>query len=251
VAAIDSIAANERPHRPLTDFYGDARQRPEYIAHLFDTSAEHYDWISSVLAFGTDRYYRKLALKKAGLIPGMRLLDVATGTGLVARAALDLGLKTGDVVGIDPSAGMLRENSRTTGIQLFRGFGEKLPFASNSFDFISMGYALRHVESLPALFAEFRRVLKPDGRVLVLEISRPDSNVIRFLLKTFMSTVVPVIARLRSNRSELRELLRYYWATIDECVPPPTILRSLGNAGFTRVERRRYGTVLNDYFAQK
>src|SRR5688500_3599378 len=87
-------SAAERPHRPLTDFYREAQERPEYIAHLFDCSAAHYDWISAVLAFGTDRFYRRLALKNAGLAPGMRLLDVATGTGLVARAAMDLGLSS-------------------------------------------------------------------------------------------------------------------------------------------------------------
>jgi demethylmenaquinone methyltransferase/2-methoxy-6-polyprenyl-1,4-benzoquinol methylase len=167
------------------------------------------------------------------------------------RAALDLGLAPASITGIDPSAGMLRENSRATGIQLLRGFGEKLPFASETFDFISMGYALRHVESLPALFAEFRRVLKPGARALVLEISRPDSSAVRALLRTYMATIVPVIARFRTRQPELRELLRYYWATIEECVPPSSITQALAGAGFRQVERRRFGPMLNDYFAQK
>lgn len=246
-----SAAAIDRPHRPLTDFYADPRQRPEYVAGLFDASAEHYDWVCALLAFGTDRFYRKLALGKAGLRPGMRMLDVATGTGLVARAALGLGLKREDIAGVDPSAGMLRENERTTGIQLLQGFGESLPFVSSSFDFISMGYALRHVESLPELFREFRRVLKPGGKVLVLEISKPDSRILRLILKTFMATIAPSISRFRTNRAELRELLRYYWATIEECVPPASITEALREAEFSVVERRRYGPMLNDYFAQK
>jgi demethylmenaquinone methyltransferase / 2-methoxy-6-polyprenyl-1,4-benzoquinol methylase len=242
---------NERPHRPLTNFYADPQARPEYIAGLFNASAEHYDWVSGLLAFGTDRFYRKLALRKAGLVPGMRLLDVATGTGLVARAALDLGLKPSEIVGIDPSAGMLRENQRSTGIQLLQGCGENLPVAPDSFDFISMGYALRHVESLPSLFAEFRRVLRPGCRALVLEISRPDSRLLRAILKTYMATIAPVISRFRTSKVELRELLRYYWATIEECVPPESIIEALREAGFRSVERRRFGPVLNDYFAEK
>ena len=92
-----------QPHRPLTEFYSAPAERPEYIAHLFNESAKHYDWISSILAFGSDKYYRRIALGKAGLKPGMRMLDVATGTGLVARAALQLGMAHGDVVGLDPS----------------------------------------------------------------------------------------------------------------------------------------------------
>ncbi|HVK59228.1 MAG TPA: class I SAM-dependent methyltransferase [Candidatus Kapabacteria bacterium] len=243
--------ASARPHRPLTEFYQRPSERPEYIAHLFNSSAQYYDWISSVLAFGSDRYYRKMALRKAGLKPGMRMLDVATGTGLVARAALQLGLPKKDVIGLDPSAGMLGENSKTTGIQLFRGFGERLPFKDASFDFISMGYALRHVESLSELFTEFRRVLKPGGRVLVLEISRPQSSFATAILRAYMNNALPVIARFRTNSKELRELLKYYWATIEECVPPDSIVDALKAAEFANVERRRFGPMLNDYFAEK
>src|SRR5688572_13231358 len=192
-----------------------------------------------------------VALNKAGLKPGMRMLDVATGTGLVARAALQLGMKPSDIIGLDPSAGMLNENSKTTGIQLLRGFGEHLPLASGSFDFISMGYALRHVESLAALFNEFRRALKPGGRVLVLEISRPQSQLMTAVLRAYMKTALPVIARLRTSSAELRELLKYYWATIEECVPPDRIVGELQRAGFAKVERRRFGPMLNDYFAER
>ena len=251
MALAEPIVSPERPHRPLTEFYSAPGERPEYIAHLFNASARHYDWISSVLAFGSDRYYRRIALRKAGLEPGMRMLDVATGTGLVARAALQLGMKPTEIIGLDPSAGMLHENSKTTGIQLLRGFGEHLPFQSGSFDFISMGYALRHVESLAELFAEFRRVLKPGGRVLVLEISRPKSQAMTAILRAYMKTALPVIARLRTSSAELRELLKYYWATIEECVPPDRIVGELQRAGFAKVERRRFGPMLNDYFAER
>ncbi|HEV8541100.1 MAG TPA: class I SAM-dependent methyltransferase, partial [Verrucomicrobiae bacterium] len=117
---------SHRPHRPLTEFYSATRERSDYLANLFDNSASHYDWISALLAFGTDARYRRAALGKAGLKPGMRMLDVATGTGLTARAALQLGLDRDSVFGLDPSTGMLSQNR--AGILLFRGFGEKLPF---------------------------------------------------------------------------------------------------------------------------
>lgn len=244
-------AQTGRPHRPLTEFYSSPEQRAEYVANLFNRSAVHYDWISAVLSFRSDRYYRRTALKRAGLKPGMRMLDVATGTGLVARAALQNGTRPQDIVGLDPSDGMLAENRRTTGIQLFRGFGESLPFRDASFDFISMGYALRHVESLERLFQEFRRVLKPGGLVLLLEISRPASRLGVALLRSYMNGVLPLIARLRARQPELPELMRYYWATIEQCVPPHEIVTALGAARFANVERRRTGPILNDYFARK
>ena len=172
------------PHRDLTEFYESRAQRPEFVMRLFDDTARYYDRISSVLSFGSCKAYRKMALRRAGLAPGMRLLDVATGTGLVAAAALALGLPPADITGLDPSLGMLGENQKLRPVHLVQARGESLPFADNSFDFISMGYALRHVEDLGLLFREFRRVLKPGGRVLILEITRPQSR-LAFALAAF------------------------------------------------------------------
>ena len=248
---ISTASREQAPHRPLTEFYSSPGGRSSYVAHLFNRSARHYDWASGVLAFGSDRVYRKMALQKAGLRAGMQMLDVATGTGLVARAALELGVPAHDILGLDPSTGMLAENQKSTGIQLIRGRGEVLPLKSNSFDFISMGYALRHVEDLLVFFRELKRVLKPGGTVLVLEISRPSSTLAYALLKLYLNTIVPNLARFRTNSAELRELLKYYWATIAECVPPAHITDALNQAEFAQVERRRFGPVLNDYFARK
>ena len=145
---------------------------------------------------------------------------------------------------------MLGENQKTTGIQLLRGFGEALPFRAGSFDFISMGYALRHVESLAALFAELRRVLRPGGTILLLEISRPESVRATAALRFYMSRILPALARLKTSAPELPELLRYYWATIEQCVPPERIVEALRGTGFAQVERRRTGPLLNDYLAR-
>jgi demethylmenaquinone methyltransferase/2-methoxy-6-polyprenyl-1,4-benzoquinol methylase len=249
--AIPTGDSPARPHRPLTEFYSSPEKRSEYVAHLFNRTAAHYDWISAVLSFGTDRWYRRATLRRAGLKPGMRMLDVATGTGLVARAALEIGAAPSEIVGVDPSAGMLEENSRHSGIQLFRGFGEALPFRDQSFDFISMGYALRHVESLDLLFSEFWRVLKPGGTTVVLEISRPASGVAARILKFYMNGLLPLIARARTRAPEFPELMRYYWATIEQCVPPEKIVEALRRTGFREAERRQFGPILNDYIARK
>ena len=240
-----------RPHKDLPEFYARPEVRTEFVTHLFDGTAQYYDRVSAALSFGTCRAYRKMALRRAGLEPHMRMLDVATGTGLVAQAALDLGLPPGRMAGVDPSRGMLEENRKRRSIQLVQGQGERLPFAECSFDFISMGYALRHVEDLGALFGEFHRVLRPGGRVLVLEISRPESRLIRSLARFYLARLLPVLARWFTGNREVGRLLEFYWATIDECVPPPTILSALGESGFVQVERRRMYGMLSDYFAMK
>ena len=148
-----------------------AEDRPESAVAASWTDARHQVSVSArraVNSFGSCRAYRKWALRRAGLKPEMQLLDVATGTGLAAQAALDLGLSPSQIVGLDPSAGMLRENQKRRDILLVQGMGENLPFCEGAFDFICMGYALRHVEDLNVLFREFHRVLLPTRKPRVL-----------------------------------------------------------------------------------
>lgn len=236
------------PHRALVEFYG-SQERAGFVQELFDRTAQHYDRISAMFSFGTDRQYRRMALRRAGLVPGMQLLDVATGTGLVASAALSLGLSPSSIIGIDPSLGMLHQNKSKTPIRLVQGRGETLPFQNASFDFISMGYALRHVEDLLQLFSEFRRVLKPGGRLLILEISRPRSRFAFQGMSLYMNKVVPFLTRLRTRDAGAAQLMKYYWATIAECVPPEQILTALSESGLLNVQRKVMGQVLSEYTA--
>lgn len=252
----EETAAQEKattiaPHRDLPEFYESRAQRPEFVVRLFDETAHHYDRISGILSLGSCRAYRKMALRRAGLKPGMRLLDVASGTGLAAAAALGLGLPPKDIVGLDPSIGMLRENQKRRPIPLVQARGERLPFADNSFDFISMGYALRHVEDLGMLFREFRRVLKPGGRVLIMEITRPESRVAFSMAAFYLGQLVPALTRLFTRNNDAGRLMKFYWATIAECVPPQKILDALADSGLTDVSRKRTGGMLSDYFALK
>jgi demethylmenaquinone methyltransferase / 2-methoxy-6-polyprenyl-1,4-benzoquinol methylase len=238
-----------RPVRDLPEFVPAARKRAEFVQDIFDHTARHYDALSAALSFGTCRAYRRFGLRRAGLRPGMKLLDVATGTGLVARAALQLGLAPGDIIGLDPSTGMLRQNQHRQRISLVQGFGETLPFADQSFDFITMGYALRHVEDLRALFAEFRRVLRPGGKILVLEITRPAGKIATALVRFYMCRILPPLARLCTGNRDTAKLLRFYWTTIEECVPPPVILGALEAVGLRGVKRHITGSLLSDYMA--
>ncbi|WP_238940671.1 class I SAM-dependent methyltransferase, partial [Pseudoroseomonas ludipueritiae] len=102
-----SVSPAQAPHPDLTGYYRDAQERPGFVRRLFDDTAVHYDRINSVFSLGTGAWYRRHALKRAGLKPGARVLDVACGTGLVTREALRLAGPGGTVLGLDPSAGML------------------------------------------------------------------------------------------------------------------------------------------------
>ena len=239
------------PHPVLPDYYSDLAQRPAFVRGLFDRTARYYDHINRLLSFGSGSWHRRQALLRAGLRPGMTVLDVAIGTGLVARQALTV---TGDpqaVIGLDISAGMLAEVRRLLGIPLIQGLMEQLPVADACCDLVSMGYALRHVADLNATFREFHRVLRPGGALLILEITRPAHPIKRALLKFYLGRLVPLLGWLTTGQRDLQTLMHYYWDTIEHCVPPETILQALRDAGFDEAGCRVEFDLFRAYLGRK
>jgi demethylmenaquinone methyltransferase/2-methoxy-6-polyprenyl-1,4-benzoquinol methylase len=234
----------------LTRYYRSEDDRASFINALFDRAARHYDWVGHLLAFGSGPYYRRRTLAEAGLRPPMKLLDVATGTGQVARAATRILGDARAVIGLDPSIGMLRQARLAHAGPLVQGRAEAIPLRDGAFDMLSMGFALRHVATLETAFAEYRRVLKPGGCLLLLEVSRPQSAVIRAAIRVYFKLILPLIIRLGTRSPDARLLMTYYWDTIDECVPPPTILAALRTAGFVDVQHSLRGTCLSEYVAR-
>lgn len=236
------------PHPVLGEYYGDASQRERFVRNIFDETAEWYDDIIGMLSFGSGNRYRKMALERAGLAPGMRMLDLATGTGVVARSAAGI---TKDITASDASIGMLLAGRTKHQLRLVQNAGERLPFPDNSFDFLTIGFALRHFADLRGLFGELFRVLRPNGRVLILEITPPRSRAGYAVLRFHLGTVVPFLARLRSRSAEAEKLMHYYWDTIRSCVPPETILDALRGAGFTGTNRHVELGTFSEYTAVK
>jgi len=237
------------PHAPLLGYYGRAEARTGFVRDIFDRTAPAYDRINTVLSFGSGGRYRRQALRRAGLKPGDRLLDVAVGTGLVAREALAILGRPGDVIGLDLSLGMLLQARRALPVPLLQARAEDIPLADASVDFVSMGYALRHVTDLGLLFTEFRRVLRPGGRVLVMEIARPEGRLAYALAKAYMGRVVPALSRLAGADSHT--LMRYYWDTIDACVPPSEIMSSLGASGLAGIACETQFGIFRAYTARR
>jgi demethylmenaquinone methyltransferase/2-methoxy-6-polyprenyl-1,4-benzoquinol methylase len=204
-----------------------------------------------LMALGSGSWYRRRALQRAGLQTGMSVVDVGVGTGLVAREAARL---VGDgklVLGVDPSSGMIENAIVPPGVQLESGSAESIPAPDASADFLSMGYALRHISDLASAFSEFARVLKPGGRLCLLEITSPRGVVPRVMLKAYLRGVVPIVARFVARHRSVPELMRYYWDTIEACVPPKSILDALAAAGFVDVIRYVEHGVFSEYRARK
>lgn len=238
------------PHPVLGEYYGDEAERQRFIRKIFDETAGDYDRIERMMAQGSGPWYRRQALMRAGLGAGERVLDVGIGTGLVAREALGLIGPTGKLVGVDPSPGMMGE-VKLPGVELVQGRAESIPQPDGAYDFLSMGYALRHISDVNAAFSEFHRVLRPGGRLLVLEISKPVTRTGTLALKAYMRAVVPLLARLVARRSDTALLWRYYWDTIESCIAPPQVVQALQRAGFTDVQRHVELGIFSEYTARK
>ncbi len=238
------------PHAPLTAYYADEQERHRFLRRIFDETASDYDRIEKVLALGSGAWYRGRALRRARLKPGAEVLDVGIGTGLLARQVLKIIGPGGRLVGVDPSPGMMGQ-VQLPGVALLSGRAEALPCPDASCDFVSMGYALRHLADLSAAFAEFHRVLRPGGRLLMLEITRPARPWALFALKAYMRAVVPAVAAVVARQRKTSELWRYYWDTIEACVPPEAVLAALREAGFRRVRRYVELGTFSEYTAFK
>jgi demethylmenaquinone methyltransferase/2-methoxy-6-polyprenyl-1,4-benzoquinol methylase len=239
------------PHPTLERYYADQTGQREFLDSMFGATAPHYGRLDRLVSFGSGPYYRRRALRRAGLKTGMVSLDVATGTGLVAQEARALVGPTGRVTGLDRNAGMLAEARRTLGRGFVRGMAERLPFRGDHFDFLSMGYALRHVTDLDATFREYLRVLKPGGTVLILEFTRPRSRVALALGRLYLKRIVPRLARWRAGSREAETLMSYCWDTVEHCVPANLIMDSLGRSGFESVRRSGSFGLFVEYAGRK
>jgi demethylmenaquinone methyltransferase/2-methoxy-6-polyprenyl-1,4-benzoquinol methylase len=239
------------PHASLGQYYGKDEARANYVRGLFDDAAPHYERINRIMSLGSGVAYRRRALAQAGLRPGMRLLDIATGTGLLLRPAARIVGPTGLVVGLDPSLGMLREARSIKPLPLVHGRGEALPFANERFDFVSLGYGLRHVSDLGVLFGECFRVLRQGGRLLVLEFSRPRSRFSLTLSRFYLKHLVPFLTRLGTSDPGGEKVMRYCWDTVDHCVPAEVVLESVQRAGFADAAHRGVFGVLAEFSATR
>lgn len=238
-------------HPTLRSYYDADEDRQQFVNDLFDRSSSHYDRLDKVLSLGSGSWYRAEVLRRAGLREGMSVLDVATGTGPLAEIAQGIVGASGQVIGLDPSRGMLNVARERVSARFVQAVGEALPIRDQSFDLLVMGYALRHVGDLRAAFREYHRVLKAGGKLVVMELSVPRSKIGAGLLRRYMSRIVPLVVRLGTRSRDAERLMQYYWETMANCVPPETILEALRSVSFGEVRRDVQWGILTEYHATK
>jgi demethylmenaquinone methyltransferase / 2-methoxy-6-polyprenyl-1,4-benzoquinol methylase len=216
------------------------------IAAMFDRIAPRYDLLNRLLSLGTDLTWRRRALELARLGDDARALDVGTGTGDFALALLARAPRSATVAGVDISAGMLGiAERRAAKAGLGRRYErliasvESLPFADGTFDVAVAGFVIRNVGDIPQGLREMRRVLRPGGRAVILDLHTPRNPAIRRLYRAYSSISPRLAAALGGDPAAYRYLPR----SIEAFYDPEALARLLRNAGFTRVhfERLTFG----------
>ena len=239
------------PHPIIKTRFQSEAQKADFVNQLFDRGAQYYDGVVSWGFLGTGSAYRRWALRRHGLRAGQQLLDVGCGTGLVALEAARILGTAENITCLDPSAGMLSVAKLKLNARFLQGRAEEIPLPEGSFDFLTMGYALRHVTSLDQAFHEYHRVLAPGGKVLLLEITKPSNRVGATVLKLYFKSLYPWLARMFTGSEAARDLVKYYWETIEACIRPELILDALNRVGFRQVKRDSCFGMVSEYSAVK
>lgn len=185
-------------------YSGKEGSKKEQVAQMFDNISARYDFLNHLLSMGIDKGWRKKVVRMVRFEKPSNILDIATGTGDLAIALSDI--EGADITGVDISAGMLSVGEEKIGkrglkdrIRLQLGDSENLPFSDNSFDAITVAFGVRNFENLEKGLSEMHRVIRPGGRVVVLEFSQPTGFPFKQVYRFYFKYILPSIGRLVSK----------------------------------------------------
>lgn len=212
-----------------TDVLPEGADKAAVVETMFDRIAPRYDLLNRLLTFRMDVRWRRASVQALGLAPGERVLDVACGTGDFCRELAGAGLQA---VGVDFSAGMLA--AARTDAPLVRTDALALPFPDSAFSGLTCGFALRNFTSLPGLLTECRRVVRPGGRIALLDVSEPTGTATRFVHGLWFRKVVPFVGGLLSDR----RAYAYLPASTAYLPEPDALVAMVAGHGFSHVARK-------------
>jgi demethylmenaquinone methyltransferase/2-methoxy-6-polyprenyl-1,4-benzoquinol methylase len=211
---------------------------PARIAGMFDAIAPRYDLLNHVLSAGLDARWRTRAIEELRLGPGARVLDLCTGTGDLAVAALR-AQPAASVIGIDFAAEMLRLASRKmtsrrlSAVRLVRGDGTRIPLADATCDAATIGFGIRNVVDPAAALAELARVLRPGGRLAILEFGQPRLPGIRTMYSWYFRYLLPLVGKLISKH---QSAYSYLPASVGTFPPAKEFAATIAATGFSQVQ---------------
>lgn len=221
----------------------DLSKQPSDVAAMFDEVSAAYDRMNTMTTAGIASLWRLATTRAVDPRPGQLVLDVAAGTGTSSAALARTGAR---VIAADFSPGMIsvgaRRHADNPDIEFVQADATRLPFEDDSFDAVTISFGLRNVVDPGAALAEFHRVTKPGGRVVVCEFSRPPAAVIRVPYHAYLRYGMPVLARIASSNPVA---YAYLMESIEDWPDQRRLARMIGRAGFERVAYRNltYGIV--------
>lgn len=205
------------------------------VKRIFDSIAGSYDFLNHLLSAGVDFYWRRKALKLTAMTKDAILLDVACGTGDFAIEARKQGVK--HIYGADFSGNMLRHFNKKSdwiigkNVQLA---AEHLPFTDNYFTNITVAFGVRNFYDIPMAFKEFARVIKPEGKVTILEFRMPTNPLIKVLYNAYFKYILPLIGRMVSKD---KSAYTYLPESVEEFDKNVDLVKLLKEAGFKTATR--------------
>lgn len=211
--------------------------KKQQVAEMFDSIAFRYDFLNRFLSIGIDVGWRKKAINQLKNLQPKKVLDVATGTADVALMTYKM-LRPEKIIGIDISEGMLelgRQKISKLGlnntIELFKGDSENIIFEDNSFDAITVAFGVRNFENLEKGLKEMLRVLKPGGKLVILEFSKPKQSAFKILYNLYMNQIAPAFGKLFSKN---KNAYQYLNDSVQAFAEGETFLNIMNETGFTQ-----------------
>jgi demethylmenaquinone methyltransferase/2-methoxy-6-polyprenyl-1,4-benzoquinol methylase len=227
---------NELPHDTIVPFKNSKLGKKEQVAKMFDDIAFRYDFLNRFLSGGIDIYWRKRAIKELNALRPQHVLDVATGTGDVA-IMMSKYLNPVHITGIDISEGMLELGRKKIAKQLLNdrielrlGDSEAINFPQDSFDAVIVAFGVRNFENLRTGLSEMLRVLKPGGKLVVLEFSQPANKGLKGLYNLYMKIVA---ARLGKIISKNNDAYQYLNVSVTAFPEGNSFIKILNETGYT------------------
>ncbi|HEX7028360.1 MAG TPA: bifunctional demethylmenaquinone methyltransferase/2-methoxy-6-polyprenyl-1,4-benzoquinol methylase UbiE [Gammaproteobacteria bacterium] len=215
-------------------------EKARKVAGVFQSVAGKYDVMNDLMSFGVHRLWKRFCLQLSGVRPGQQVLDLAGGTGDLAVKFIDKVAPGGGVVLSDINAAMLEQGRLrmldrgiVRGIEYVQANAEDLPFADNRFDCITIAFGLRNVTDKDKALASMYRVLKPGGRLLVLEFSKPATRVLEKLYDVYSFNVIPRLGRWVAGDEQSYQ---YLVESIRMHPDQETLKAMMQNAGYEGVE---------------
>lgn len=210
------------------------------VEQVFDSVARRYDVMNDLMSMGIHRFWKRVVMERSGVRRGHTVLDLAGGTGDLTAKFVERVGPSGRVVLADINASMLqvgRDRLMDRGIgaqvEIVQADAQALPFPDNTFDCITMAFGLRNVTDKDAALASMTRVLKPGGRLLILEFSKPVNAVFEKVYDQYSFHVLPRIGKWVANDADS---YRYLAESIRMHPDQPTLKAMMENAGLERVE---------------